>query len=275
MPAAAPPDGPPDGPPGVPLPHATPPIPIPGRLRIAIRIAGMALLLLACVPLYYAWRLSGARHNPWPRRFLGGIARIAGIRIAISGEQARPGAILIANHVSWIDIAALAGVSGTAFVAHDGLATVPALRWLCAMNDTVFVARHDRSGVARQVAQVREAISDTGALTIFPEGTTGDGTSVLPFKSSLLSAIEPVPAGIAVQPVLLDYGPEAADIAWVGEEPGIANFRRILARSRPVLLEIRFLPPLAGEALTGRKAMAGAARAAILAALAENQRVAL
>lgn len=262
MPAAAPPDGP-------------APIPLSGRWRIAIRLAGMVLLLLTCVPLYYAWHLARAPHNPWPRRFLGGIARIAGIRIAISGKQARPGAILIANHVSWIDIAALAGASGTAFVAHDGLAAVPALRWLCAMNDTVFIARHDRAGVGRQVAQVREAIRDTGALTIFPEGTTGDGTSVLAFKSSLLSAIEPVPAGIAVQPVLLDYGREAAVIAWVGEEAGVANFRRILARREPVLLTIRFLPPLAGDALAGRKAMAAAARAAILSALAENQRVAL
>lgn len=271
MPAAAP----PDGPPGVSPPSKPPPISFQGRLRITVRIAGMLLLLVACLPLRYAWALAGARHNPWPRRFLGGIARIAGIRIVLSGEQARPGAILVANHVSWIDIPALAGASGTAFVAHDGLAAVPALRWLCAMNDTVFVARHDRAGVAQQVAQVREAIRDTGALTIFPEGTTGDGTGVLPFKSSLLSAIEPVPPGIAVQPVLLDYGREAADIAWVGEEDGIANFHRILARPRPLLLTIRFLPPLAGEALAGRKAMASAARAAIMAALAETQRVAL
>ncbi len=271
MPAAAP----PDGQPGTRLPPTPPRVPLFGRLRIAVRIAGMVLLLLACVPLRYAWMLAGARHNPWPRRFLGGIARIAGVRIVVSGEPARPGAILIANHVSWIDIAALAGASGTAFVAHDGLAAVPLLRWLCAMNDTVFIARHDRAGVARQVAQVREAIRDTGALAIFPEGTTSDGTAVLPFKSSLLSAIEPVPPGIAVQPVLLDYGREAAQIAWVGEESGVANFRRILARRRPLVLTISFLPPLAGGDLAGRKAVAAAARAAILAALAGDQRVAL
>ena len=132
------------------------------------------------------------------------------------------------------------------------------------MNDTVFVARHDRSGVARQVAQVREAIRDTGALTIFPEGTTGDGTSVLPFKSSLLSAIEPVPAGIAVQPVLLDYGPKAADIAWVGEEHGLDNFLRILARRRPVRLDLHFLPVLSGDDVASRKTIAAAARAAML-----------
>ena len=67
--------------------------------------------------------------------------------------------------------------------------------------------------------------------------------------------------------MLLDYGSEAADIAWVGEEHGLDNFKRILARARPVRLTIRFLPPLTGEALRDRKTMAAAARAAMLAEL--------
>src|SRR5690606_30535825 len=93
------------------------------------------------------------------------------------------------------------------------------------------------------------------------------GVTLLPFKSSLLSALDPVPAGIAVQPVWLDYGPEVAEIAWVGEEPGLDNFLRILARSRPVDLTVHFLPPLTGGALADRKAMAAAAREAIVAAM--------
>jgi hypothetical protein len=73
-----------------------------------------------------------------------------------------------------------------------------------------------------------------------------------------------LPAGIAVQPVLLDYGPEAASIAWVGEEHGLDNFMRILARRRPVELTVHFLTPLSGDALTNRKTMAAAAREALL-----------
>lgn len=53
-------------------------------------------------------------------------------------------------------------------------------------------------------------------------------------RSSLLSALDPVPDGVAVQPVLLDYGSEAADIAWIGEEHGLDNFKRILTRARPL-----------------------------------------
>lgn len=247
-------------------------IPLGGKLLIAIRLVLMATLLLVCVPLYYVWRLLRLP-NPWPRVFLGGIATIAGVDITTSGTRVRRGVFFISNHVSWIDVPALAGASGSAFVAHDGLAAFPLLKWLCEMNDTVFVARHDRTSIAAQVLAVREAIVECSALTVFPEGTTSDGTGLLPFKSSLLSALDPVPDGVAVQPVLLDYGAEAADIAWVGEEHGLDNFKRILARTRPLRLAVRFLPPLEGEALRDRKTMAAAARAALLAELASPRGV--
>ena len=240
-----------------------------GKLRIAVRLSAMIALLLVCVPGYFAWRVLHLA-NPWPRWFLGGVAMIAGVEVQITGERVRRGAFFLSNHVSWLDVPALAGASGAAFVAHDGLAALPVLKWLCEMNDTVFVARHDRASVARQVALVRAAIAQTNALAVFPEGTTSDGTGLLPFKSSLLSALDPVPEGIAVQPVLLDYGAEAADIAWVGEEHGLDNFKRILARGRPIRLTVRFLPPLAGEALHDRKTMAAAARSAMLMELQRN-----
>jgi lyso-ornithine lipid O-acyltransferase len=237
-----------------------------GWLRVVLRLSAMIVLLLGCVPLYYLAKLAGGR-NAVPPLFLAGIGWIAGVRLRTNGQKVRRGAFLLANHVSWIDVPALAATTGSAFVGHDGLASMPLLKWLCKMNETVFVARHDRTSVADQVAQVRTAVSDTGALTIFPEGTTSDGTGLLPFKSSLLSALEPVPRGVAVQPVLLDYGSEAADISWIGEEHGLDNFLRILARRRPIDLTVRFLPVLTGAALTNRKTMATAAREAMLRAL--------
>ncbi len=240
-----------------------------GWLRITVRLLLMAALLLACVPLFYLWRLL-RRTNPWPRFFLGGIGRIAGVNWRITGERVEGGVFLLVNHVSWIDIPAIAAASGAAFVGHDGLASMPVMRWLCRMNNTVFVARHDRASVADQIALVRSGLRDTKSLAIFPEGTTSDGTSLLPYKSSLLSALDPVPRGIAVQPVLLDYGTEAAGIAWVGEERGLANFLRILARGHHVELNVRFLPPLSGAALANRKVMATAARELMLAALLQN-----
>ncbi len=236
-----------------------------GQLRIIARVTAMVILLMACVVFYYLFRFLPL-HNPWPRLFLSGVAWIAGVKIRVTGEKPAGGAFILANHVSWIDIPALAHACGSAFVGHDGLAITPLMGWLCRMNDTVFVARHDRTSVAAQVEQVRTALRFTGALTIFPEGTTSDGTGLLPFKSSLLSALEPVPDGVAVVPVLLDYGSEAADVAWVGTEHGLDNFRRIIARGRSVVLTVRFLAPLTGDEVKDRKAMAAAGRAAMLGA---------
>lgn len=226
----------------------------------------MLALLLACVPLYYICRIARLP-NPWPRVFLGGIARIAGARVTISGAPARKGAFLLSNHVSWLDIPVISGASGSAFVAHSGLADVGLLKWLCEMNDTVFVARHERRSVHAQVEQVRAALTDTGALTVFPEGTTSDGRGLLPFKSSLLSALDPPPPGIAIQPVWLDYGPEVAGLAWVGEEHGLDNFLKILARRRPIAVTVHFLAPLEPDEVANRKVMATAARERILLAM--------
>ena len=143
----------------------------------------------------------------------------------------------------------------------------PFLKWLCEMNETVFIARHDRASITLQVQQVRAAMDQRGCLTLFPEGTTSDGTGLLPFKSSLLSALDPLPAGVVVQPVLLAYE-DAARIAWVGEEHGLDNFKRILARLRPIRLTMVFLEPLQGPALADRKTISAAARSEIAAALA-------
>lgn len=237
-----------------------------GWVRVTARLIASALLLLACIPLYYLAK-PFARHNPVPRLFLAGFGAIVGMRSRTQGEKVQRGAFLLSNHVSWLDIPAISATTGSAFVGHDGLASMPLLKWLCKLNDTVFVARHDRKSVARQVEDVRTAIRDTGALTIFPEGTTSDGVSLLPFKSSLLSALEPLPEGIAVQPVLLHFGPEAADIAWVGVEHGLDNFLRLLARSRPIEVTVHFLPVLTGRQLDSRKTIAQAARDAMLARL--------
>lgn len=237
-----------------------------GRLRIAMRLGAMLLLLLACVPLYYVWRVLRL-HNPWPRLFLGGIARIAGARVRLSGAKVNGGAFLLSNHVSWLDIPVIAGASGSAFVAHSGLADIGLLKWLCEMNDTVFVARHDRRSVHAQVEMVRAALTDTGALTVFPEGTTSDGKGLLPFKSSLLSALDPPPQGIAIQPVWVDYGPDVAAMAWVGEEHGLDNFLKILARRHGLPVTVHFLPALTPEETASRKTMAVAARERILAAM--------
>ena len=215
------------------------------------------------VPSHAAISLVG-RRDLIPPLFLATMGRIAGLRVRTEGVPQSTG-LLLANHVSWLDILALARTSRATFVAHSGLTVHGGLKWLCEQNDTVFVAREKRGSVAAQVEQVRAALGER-PVVIFPEGTTGDGTALLPFKSSLLSAVEPLAETVPVQPVALDYE-DATDIAWHGDEAGIANVRRVLARERRVELTIRFLEPLSGSALSNRKTMTAAARDAIAAAL--------
>lgn len=183
------------------------------------------------------------------------------MRLTVEGRPQR-NALLLGNHLSWLDILALAAASRTAFVAHSGLAGQPVLKWLCEQNGTIFITRERRGTVAAQVEQLKEALTDERPLTVFLEGTCGDGRELLPFKSALLSAVDPLPPDVPVQPVALLYE-EAEEIAWFGTEPGLGNAVRILARTRPVRLTVRFLPPLTGAALANRKTMAAAAREAI------------
>ena len=227
-----------------------------------MRWAGVGLGLVTLVPLHVAAKTLGQR-TAVPPLFLGTMGRIAGLRVRTEGTP-RPGALFLANHVSWLDILALAGTSRAIFVAHSGLTVHGGLKWLCDQNDPVFIAREKRGSVAAQVEQVRAALGER-PVVIFPEGTTNAGTSLLPFKSSLLSAVEPLADEVPIQPVALDYE-DAAQIAWFNDEPGMANVRKILTRRR-VELTIRFLEPLAGEALANRKTMIAAAQSAIEQAL--------
>ena len=235
-------------------------------VRVIRRTLGIGLVLLAFIPLHYLYRLF-AYGSPFPMWFLGISAWIAGARVDRHGTPLRRDVFFVSNHVSWMDILSLAGASGTAFVAKAELSEAPVVGWLARLNRTVFVKRENRMGVADQINQLREALMDNWSVTVFPEGTTTDGHSLLPFKSSMLSVLEPPPQGVFVQPVVLDYGEVAEWIGWVGDESGPNNFKRVLARKGSFRLGMHFLEPFSPEDHRGRKAIAGKAREMIEARL--------
>ncbi|WP_375383232.1 lysophospholipid acyltransferase family protein [uncultured Sphingomonas sp.] len=229
-----------------------------GRLRIIGRLAALAALLIVCVPLHYLWRLCGAR-SPWPRRFLGLVARIVGARARVVGTPLTDHVVFVSNHLSWIDILLIAGATGSAFVAKAELAGSPLIGWLCRLNDTIFIDRADRMGIAGQVARLRDALATGRPVTVFPEGTTGDGVALLPFKAGMLAALDPPPAGVSVQPVRIDYGAASADLTWTGGEHGVDHARRVLRRRGSFVATLRFLPAF-DPAGMGRKVIAAEAR---------------
>ncbi|MCU0729731.1 MAG: 1-acyl-sn-glycerol-3-phosphate acyltransferase [Sphingopyxis sp.] len=240
-----------------------------GWLRIAFRLFGLIILLLALLPVHFVTLLAG-RVSPWPSRFLGGAAWIVGADVRITGVPAQRELLFVANHVSAIDILAMGGATGTAFVAKAELERAPLLGWLADMNKTVYVARQDRLAIAEQIGRVRDAMATCHRLTVFPEGTTSDGHTLLPFKSALLAVLDPPPERLMVQPVWIDYGADTADIAWVGAESGIDYGLRILARPLRFALTLHFLEPFAPQDFPGRKAMAAEAQARIREAMARR-----
>ena len=207
----------------------------------------------------------GGRRSPWPPRFLGAAARIIGMRVTVEGAPLVPPTLALANHVSWLDILILGGATGSAFVSKADIATAPFVGWLADQNHTLYIERSQRGDAHGQVRRIAEGIEREQPLTVFPEGTTSDGRTLLPFRSTLLAAVAPAAAGTAVRPVAIDYGAAIDDIAWHGGEPAIANALRVIGRQGTVPVIVRLLAPLpSGE---GRKAMARDAQASVAAAL--------
>lgn len=187
-----------------------------------------------------------------------------GLRVRVEGARLEPHTLVVANHISWLDILVLGGSAGTAFVSKAEVQRTPLVGWLADQNQTLYVERAERGDAHGQVRRIGAALARPQPLTVFPEGTTGPGTHLLPFRSTLLDAVAPPPAGAVVRPVALDYS-AAPEIAWHWGEEGMANVMRVLGRPGRVAVTVRLLEALPAEG--NRKRLAVAARDAIAAAL--------
>ncbi len=235
-------------------------------MRLTLRVAAIVVGLLACLPLHYLWRLGG-RPSPWPRRWLAWVGYSCGLRVRTVGTPLRRHVLFVSNHLSWLDIMAVAGATGAAFVSRDDVARWPVIGWLARLNNTVFVARTDRRAVQGQADALRKALAAGQPVALFPEGTTAGGQEVLPFRASLLASVMPPLPGLKAQPIAIDYGKAAEEIAWVGNEGAKANARRIFSRKGAIPVTLHFLDPIDPHDVADRKVLAEAARSEIVAAL--------
>ena len=236
----------------------------PSKLLYGLRLAGLIGLFLAYVPphLLSKWVLG---RSAWPPRFLRHAGLIAGIRPRVEGERLQPHTFVIANHTSWLDILILGGWCGTAFVSKAELKNTPLLGWIADQNRTLYIERAARADSHAQVRRIAEALQHAQPLTVFPEGTTGDGRHLLPFRTTLIEAVAPPPADVIVRPVAVDFGDYADVVGWHSGERGMANFKRVLGHRGTIPLTVRLLDPL--PASDDRKALARQAQAAITSAL--------
>ena len=125
--------------------------------RAILRLAGAALWLAVCLPCWALARPFG-RERAWVRRFLGGVARLLGLRIRVEGAPLATHALHVANHISWLDILALGGTTAPRFIAKSEIAGWGLVGWLAAIGGAVFVSRDRRSATRQQADTVAEAL---------------------------------------------------------------------------------------------------------------------
>lgn len=234
------------------------------RLRAYARMGAGVAILLFCLAGHGMTRLLGLKSR-WPPFFLRNFGRAMGLEVVSVGKPIRANVLYVANHLSWLDILALGGATGAAFIAKNDIAGWPVIGPLARIAGTIFIDRESRRAARGQVDQIGEALLRGRPVTLFPEGTTNDGRSLFPFRAALFASVAPPPDGILVQPIAIDYSVAAAEIAWCGDEPLAPNALKVLGRRGRLTVRLHFLPPLPASA--DRKQIAAQAQAAIEQAL--------
>ncbi|HUP67508.1 MAG TPA: lysophospholipid acyltransferase family protein [Sphingomicrobium sp.] len=230
--------------------------------RAIARVAAVILLFVVTAPVHLLCKLMFGR-SPVPPRFLGAVAWLIGVRAQVTGAKARPHSLLICNHTSWIDILVTAASTNCAFVSKDALGH-PIIHWLADQNDTVYVKRGHVKGAKDQAVTIARALESDKPVALFPEGTTGPGTHLLPFRSTLLEAANYAAKDVEIRPVALDYGAARAEVGW-WQEPGKDNVMRMLGRRGTLPVAVRLLPAL--DRSGDRKQLTEQARESIAGAL--------
>lgn len=205
------------------------------------------------------------------------VLRCLGLGWRVVGRAAPQAGLLVANHVSWLDIFALNAVRPMYFVAKSEVAGWPGISWLARATGTIFIARDPRRSQA-QAAMLGARLRAGQRLLLFPEGTSSDGLRVLRFRSAMFAAVAAMPEGQQIQPITLAYrAPEGADprfYGWWGDMDLGPSLLQVLAARPQGGVAVIHHSPLGRAALDGRKALAAACEEAVREGLQSAQPVA-
>ena len=196
--------------------------------------------------------------------------RLMGTPPALANEQG--GVILVANHVSWLDIHLLHSRLPARFISKAEVRGWPLIGRLAEACGTLFLERSRKSDAARVNRLMAAHLAAGDCLAFFPEGTTSDGQDLRPFFPSLFQPA--VESGTAVWPVLLRYlnpdGTANLAAAYFGEMSLLQSLRQVLRQPR-IIAELRFLPAIASQGLH-RRELAAQVEAAMRQAWADAGR---
>lgn len=233
-----------------------------------LRAAGGLLHGLALVPGWLTVKPKSDAAQRYERRFMERVARGLVRDILLAGvHEAAPGTLFVSNHISWLDIPVLGSALDTAFIAKADVKGWPLIGPLSRRSGTLFVKREERHRVRDQASSIEQRLRAGHSLLLFPEGTTSDGTGILPFRSSLFEAAQ---HASRVQPLAIGYHAgdgrrlddgELRRIGWTGEEPLLPNLARVSGLN--IRAEVRLMPAFAPEPGMSRKALAERCRSAV------------
>ena len=244
-------------------------------LLAPLRLTGLLVLLLAGLAiagLGYPW-LSQPRRNRITRAWSALLLAVCGARLNVRGDlpaplarsgmiAGLPGRLLLINHISWIDIFAINAVLPARFVAKAEIGRWPLLGTLVTLSGTLYIERGRRHAVHAVNHKVAEHLRMGESVALFPEGTTTDGSELLPFHSNLIAPV--MEAGGQVWPVALRYtedGQPSRAAAFVGDDTLAHSIWNILT-ARRLTIDVALLDPVAadGETHPTRHHVAQAAR---------------
>lgn len=227
-------------------------------LFLPIAMAVQAVLLL----------LPGREKEAFAAFFWATISRMLGLAVRVIGAPARQGTngpqrpiIYVCNHSSWLDIAAIGGQITGRFVAKDDVAAWPIISTIARLGRTVFVSRH-RGRTLLERDAMRDVLAAGDDLILFPEGTSSDGSRVLPFRSAFLAAAYADPKPL-IQPVSVVYdrlaglpvGHASRDVfAWYGDMTLAPHFWQV-AQYRGKRVTLLFHTPMDPADYADRKAL--------------------
>jgi 1-acyl-sn-glycerol-3-phosphate acyltransferase len=209
---------------------------------MALRVGAHVLRGVAQIVVLFP-RLANERRGMRVRHWARGMLERLGIELEVVGAPGRnESLLLVSNHISWLDIVALHAACYCRFVSKADVARWPLLGTLASGAGTLYVERASRRDAMRMVHRMAEALKDGDVIAVFPEGTTGDGRSVLPFHSSLIQAA--IIAGAPVQGVALKIldrrsGTPSCAASYMGDESLLGSVWRTL-RARELRVVVAF-----------------------------------
>lgn len=228
--------------------------------RTQFRLFRTALHLLqgsATVAFIYPWLSEPHRlalKKRWSRQLLAMLGVHLRYQGALQADATLPCGLIVANHISFLDIFVVNAIAPTAFVSKDDVRNWPLIGWLCKHTDTLFLERGSRSAAQRARENLVNHLRRGKRVALFPEGTTTRGDTVLPFHSALLqSAID---AGTTVTPVTLRYraddGSHSTAPAYV-DDISLLECLRSIADQKRLHAEVVALAPLTTATLDRRE----------------------